>query len=198
MTCHEFWNEMPELAEETEMADHVRGCPPCAALLERQRALAAGLKRVAAERQALQAPPAVEARLVAAFRTQSGLRPASPSRYWLGWVAAAAAVLVLSVFLVRSRAPHPPKPADLGLALMVAGPAELGNLDSDFIPLPYSSSEAGAVSPADDDDLVRVEVPRSALIALGVPVPPDGGTGRVEAVVALGADGMMDGVRILQ
>jgi hypothetical protein len=198
MTCHEFWNAMPELAEETDVFDHVRECPSCAALLERQRALAAGLKQIAAERQSLQAPPALETRLLEAFRNQTAPRRASAGRYWLTWAAAAAAVLVVSFFLVRGRAPQLAKPADLGLALMVAGPGEPGGSDSDFIPLPYGALETGAVPPAEDDDLVRVEIPRSALLALGVPLPADSGTGRVEAVVALGADGMLEGVRVLQ
>jgi len=60
-----------------------------------------------------------------------------------------------------------------------------------------SSDLSGAI-PAEDTDWVRLEVPRSALIALGLPVAVDAGSGRVEAEIALSADGVVQGVRLLQ
>jgi hypothetical protein len=193
MTCHEFWNTV---VEGTEPADHLRECPSCAVLVERRRALAAGLKQMAAERHQLQTPLAVEARLVQAFRLQAGQHAATGSQRWVAWIAAAAAVIVFSVLLIRGWEPQNGRHQDLGAAVASATPDPDG-LDADFIPLPYGSSEAAIASVAEDADLVRVEVPRTALIALGVPVPVDAGA-RVEAVMALGADGVLKGVRILQ
>jgi hypothetical protein len=57
--------------------------------------------------------------------------------------------------------------------------ADLGDSESGFIPLPYDSGDLAAV-PEEDADLVRVEVPRAALVALGLPVAL-GGPARVEA-----------------
>ena len=195
MSCDEFWNAMPDLVGGTEAVDHLRECPSCAALAERHRVLAAGLKQMAAEWGRMQAPPAVEARLVEAFRSQAGRRAAAGSWAWAAWAAAAAAVIVISVFLVRGSVPRPAHTAD------AEGAAASAVLDADgstdFLPLPYGPSGTAGASVTEDADLVRVEVPRSALIALGVPVPVEAGT-RVEAVMALDADGMLEGVRILQ
>ena len=191
MTCHEFWNEMPELAGEPEVPDHARECPSCAALLERQRSLAAGLSRMAKDLKSREAPQAVEERLLGAFRAQTGLPPRTARRYWPAWVAAAA-VIVLSISLTLGRHGQPAGPALSAPAL-----AELGQLDPDFIPLPYGTADLADSTGTDDPDLVRVEVPRSALVALGLPVD-ENGSGRVEAVVALGSDGLLEGIRIVQ
>jgi hypothetical protein len=190
MTCHEFWNEMPELADGGELPGHARECPSCAILLERQRAVAAGLNRISRDARTCEAPPRVEQRLLKAFRVQAGGRPERARRNWGAWAAAAAVVLV-SVSWIVSR---PVKPT--GPAVPIQAMADLGDSESSFIPLPYDSGDLAAV-PEEDADLVRVEVPRAALVALGLPVAL-GGPARVEAEVALGADGMLEGIRIMQ
>ena len=45
--------------------------------------------------------------------------------------------------------------------------------------------------------MVRVEVPRSAIVAMGIPVNEDLAPEQVEADVVLGADGMARAVRVL-
>jgi hypothetical protein len=75
--------------------------------------------------------------------------------------------------------------------------ADFTEVNSDFIPLPYGSADPADGVPDDGADLVRVEVPRTALIALGLPVP-EAGSMRVQAEVALAADGTMEGIRIVQ
>ena len=136
MTCHEFWDRMPELERDPARLEHEHQCSSCAALLADQRALAAGY------------PPNT---------TRTG---------------------DLTTASVRSESAN----------------NDLLALDSDFIAAPYAS---GAV-PAEDTDWVRLEVPRSALIALGLPVAVDAGSGRVEAEIALSANGVVQGVRLLQ
>ena len=194
MTCHEFWAEMPELTGESKPLDHVRECPSCAALLERQRALSAALGSMAKGLASRQASPALEARLVAAFRSQTGKRAAPFRPFWLAWIAAAALIVVSIVSGVgrkSERAARPGFPAMGGQIL-----ADLTELDSDFIPLPYGGADLPAAN-ADDPDLVHVEVPRSALIALGLPMAEEG-SARVEAVVALGADGVVQGIQVME
>src|ERR1700736_3388175 len=75
MNCQEFWNTMPELADQAraEHFDHWKACPACSARLNRQRALKAGLQAVATDLSSLAAPARVEARLRAAFRSQPGM-----------------------------------------------------------------------------------------------------------------------------
>jgi hypothetical protein len=191
MTCHEFWRRMPELESEGQPLEHVRECADCAALLERQHALAMGLQRVASQRNDLEAPARVEERLLEAFRAHRVPVQTPAPRAWPSWsaqVSVAAAVMVLAVFLLWRRPPQFIAP--------VAGPETTASaeMDSDFIPLPY----AGETGPAEDAALIRVEMPRSALIALGVPVA-DGEAGEpVEAEVMLGTGGAPEAVRVLQ
>lgn len=189
MTCPEFWAGMPELIAESELSDHVRACPSCAAMLERQRVLSAALGRMAKGLEPREASPVVEARLVAAFRNPTRL-DAAPSRpFWLAWVSAAALIVVS---ILSGIGPQ------MGVAPTVSGqvPAELAELDSGFIPLPYGGADQPGAN-TDDADLVHLEVPRSALIALGLPMTEEG-SARVEAVVALGADGVVQGIQIME
>jgi hypothetical protein len=71
--------------------------------------------------------------------------------------------------------------------------------DSDgFIPLPNGAGvAAGDAADEDDVNLVRVEVPRSAMIALGFDVGADRAEELVEADVMLGSNGMARAVRFL-
>ena len=193
MTCHEFWNGMPELADSGGLPAHTQECPSCAVLLQRQRALAAGLRQMAQEAKSGEVPARVEQRLVKAFRAQTGRRPMPARHYWAGWATAAAVVLVSISWIVT----RPAKPT--GPAVPLQAMADLADSESNFsfIPLPYGYADSAAPIPDEDVDLVRIEVPRTALIALGLPVALNGSS-RVEAEVALGADGMLEGIRIVQ
>jgi hypothetical protein len=208
MNCQEFWNTMPELSHQAEDGhfEHVRKCAACAALLNRQRTLTLGLRRLAADWQCVEAPARVESRLTAAFLGQAGrtvLRPAA--RWWVPvatWATAAVAVIALAMFLARDRhvvPAHRTTSSRVELAA-VEPPADLETLgdssdtDNDFIPMP----NAARIEPNEDLDLVRVEVPRSAMIALGYAVSEDRASEPVEAEVVLGADGLARAVRFLE
>jgi hypothetical protein len=151
----------------------------------------------------------VEARLIAAFRSHSGMGHSGPvmarqPRMWIPvatWFASAAAVVALALVLVSNRQPQPVHrnlPGGFESALAQV-PAELETRDDspfnndDFIPLP----NAERISPNEDVNLVRVEVPRSAMIALGYDVSADRASELVEAEVVLGADGLARAVRFL-
>ena len=108
------------------------------------------------------------------------------------WAAAFAAMFVLAIFLVRSRQPEaarPPVHRTVELAMLQP------QADADgFIPLPNS---AGTAADEDDVNLVRVEVPRSAMIALGLDVSADRAEEMVEADVMVGSNGLARAVRFL-
>jgi hypothetical protein len=208
MNCQEFWNTMPELAHQAEDGhfEHVRECPACAALLNRQRTLASGLRMLAADWRSVEAPARVESRLTAAFLGQAGLAVRRPaSRWWVPlatWAAAAAAVVALALFLTRDR-PAVPAHRSTSSRVQLAAvepPADFEMLgdssdaDTDFIPMP----NAARIEPNEDLNLVRVEVPRSAMIALGYAVSEDRASESVEAEVVLGADGLARAVRFLE
>ncbi|HUI55816.1 MAG TPA: hypothetical protein VLY04_12645 [Bryobacteraceae bacterium] len=217
MNCQEFWNTAPQPGAEAEvhLASHLAECPACATKWEHQRALAAGLRLVAEEWRSVEAPARVEAGLTAAFRAQKGFerRPARSS-WWmpvLAWASAAAAMVVVSLFLVRGwqptaeprvplAAPQRTGPVTLEFAAQEqdgGAPADMeddsSGLGNDFIRLP----NAARIEPNEDVNLVRVEVPRSTLIALGLTVSEDRTSDSVLADVVLGSDGMARAVRVV-
>ncbi len=203
MNCQEFWDRMPEISNQASGLEHTAACPECAARWEQQRAVSAGLRQLAADWRGIGAPPRLEARLMSAFRAHSGLAP-RPGRPWIPvatWAAAAAVLLTTAVSLMRVDQPPtaPRHRPSSQIELAAVGPAaveesvEAGDLENGFIPLP----NAEGLAPTDDVNLVRVEVPRSAMIALGFAVNADRASEPVEAEVVLGPDGVARAVRFL-
>jgi hypothetical protein len=65
---------------------------------------------------------------------------------------------------------------------------------TDFIPLSYG----GVQKPMESGEVVRLEMPRSALIAFGLPVNVGQADALVEAELLLGEDGMARAIRFLR
>jgi hypothetical protein len=207
MNCQEFWNTMPELGGPVH--EHLEQCVACAARLRRQSALKAGLRAVAGQMSQVGAPARVESRLRAAFRAHHGIPAYVPVRppHWnlplgnlrrrrpiLTWATAAAAAIGLAMFLVRQPEPalsvsHSPEIAMTDVEIN----RDTAVANSGFIALP----NAAEIGPNEDVNMVRVEVPRSAMIALGFEVNPDQAWQPVQADVMLGADGLARAVRFL-
>jgi anti-sigma factor RsiW len=194
MTCRDFWNRVPDL-ESAETDSHLDECPDCAARLNRYGELKAGLRALGDSSRRMQAPPRVEASLRAAFRKETGVVIHMPRRRWIPvvtWATAFAAMFALAAFLVRPRqteAVRPPAPHSTELALWQPTPYPEG-----FIALPNSTH---APSGDEDVNLVRVEVPRSAMLALGFDIGAERAEELVEADVMLGPDGVARAVRFL-
>lgn len=74
-----------------------------------------------------------------------------------------------------------------------ASPAD-PEIMTDFMPLTYGA----ALNPNEGAQLVRVELPRSALASLGLPVNADQSDERVKADVLLGHDGMARAIRFVR
>jgi anti-sigma factor RsiW len=200
MNCQEFWDD-PGAEPAAHRKAHLQECPACAAEWEAQRNLAAGLRQVAAGWSRMAAPARVEARLVNAFRQQAGITAEHP-RAWFAaftWAMAAAAVLVLAISLLRVHGPQSaaPKPVRSNAAILASvdempeGAAEAS--DGGFVPLPNVEQ----LAPNETGDVVRVEVPRSAMIAVGFEVSPERAAEPVEAEVMFGPDGVARAVRFL-
>ncbi|SPE42177.1 conserved hypothetical protein [Candidatus Sulfopaludibacter sp. SbA3] len=204
MNCQEFWDRMPELSSQLlkDESEHLDLCPECAAAWQRQRALVAGIRRLSVDLHALEAPPHVEAGLVAAFRAQTHRgRALPPGKVWVPLFAGIAAVLLVGVglFLVRARPSESPRhaaPSAVELAALSA-PADLADDDSPdsdgFIPLP----NAERISPDENVNVVRVEVPRSAMLAVGLPVTAEQASDLVEADIKMGSNGLARAVRFV-
>lgn len=87
--------------------------------------------------------------------------------------------------VVRHRLP----PAPRGLTIPINQPKEIA---TDFIVLTYDG-EVGS-----DAQMVRVELPRSAMAGFGLPVNMDRADQRVKADVLMGADGLARAIRFVQ
>jgi hypothetical protein len=205
MNCQDFRNTLPDFPrQDSEAAAHVGECAPCAALLDDERALAAGLRALAADRVRVKTPGRIEGRLLAEFRGQNGFVALPPARRWwvpvTSWLAAATLLTTAAFMLaVRGRAPGGSAAPDAAAELAGIDWAASLSLDegavtaSDFIALP----NAPGISPSEDVNLVRVEAPRSAMIAFGYPVPADRASEIVQVDVVLGSDGLARAIRFL-
>jgi hypothetical protein len=214
MRCREFRDLLPDLQAVTlppEALKHTHACQSCAALQQQYQLLRGGLRQLAAESGAAAAPPRVQAALLEQFRAQRELprrpmvmAPRRPAPVFAplpaGILSVGALAAALAAFVLWSHPPGPravPGPA-VSVSAAVTGADDIADPDNGFIPLPYFSN-SGLVSEAEADaDVVRVEMPRSALVALGVPVAEENASGPVEAELLLGAGGMPQAVRILE
>ena len=263
MNCHSFEAAINDLARDRVMdaatrnraLAHAVACSQCALRLADERALTAGLRKMAASAE--EAPASVEASLreafratVAAPRERAGANIGSGPYYWLRWAAAAAAILVVALIaltaarLRNGETQDPQKeatqqkeeqpngaPGGVHQELkpephQVAGvhdgtqsgnprqssrrggrrislnkktrPAEAGDrnteIATEFIPLIHGE----AMTPADGGQIVRVEMPRSALVSFGLPMNMERGGGRVKADVVVGNDGIARAIRFVR
>jgi hypothetical protein len=252
MNCQKFESVVSELApgrmmaaeQRAEALAHSEECDDCAARLHDQEMLTRGLQSLAADMEPLAAPPAVEAKLLEAFRARQVVVPIrrkqSSSRYWLALVAAMLLIAISVVVFrwtnrtadeprhaVKQEEPQPKpevnhksndqlakdveKPADDSLSQLPKlkrtrpatsrrpASAQVANhvtneIATDFIPLSYMS----AASLQDGGQIVRVQLPRSALANFGLPVNMDRYNERVKADVLFGVDGRAHAIRFVQ
>ena len=204
MNCQEFWDRMPELSSQLlrDESEHLETCGECAAAWARQCSLGVGMRRLSQDWKRVEAPPRVETSLRAAFRMQKAARPPEmpPHTVWMPLFAglAVALLVALGLLLVRDRPSAVPRhTSTTAVQLAAATPGEVmdeDTPDSDgFIPLPNAES----IAPDENVNVVRVEVPRSAMLAVGLPVSADQSTDLVEADIKMGSDGLARAVRFV-
>ena len=200
MNCEEFVRSLPDslpLLNE-EQAGHAAACPACAVVAANRRRLAAGLQALTREWAGTSAPARVEARLLASFRGQWRL-PAEKSRgSWriaTAWAASAVLTIGMALMLVRENPTRVATPAIEAGAAPAADANEVLDVEAaGFVPLP----DAAQISPDEEVGIVRLELPRASVIALGYPMSEGAAASdEVEADVVLGADGLARAVRLL-
>jgi hypothetical protein len=207
MNCNQFRKRLSDsgtLQVGAAVVAHMDSCAGCAAIFQQQRGLEAGLKQMAAGQAGWSAPPRVQAALIEQFRSQTSLRPAvaAPARlsfsmrFRLPGLAVAGGLAVALALLLISRAPHSSHMVASTAASQALEADDDSALDNGFMLLPYANS--GEIANAAEGDVVRVEMPRSALVTLGVPVSDDGNSGTVEAELLLGEGGVPQAVRVLE
>ena len=191
MNCDEFWNGEPQAL------DHLKECRECAARFDRQERLAAGLRQLGAQTRHLQAPSSVERQVVAGFRGRAEFArmPRPGSLWWTvgAWAAGLAVTIGIAMLLAGGRQPESTERIRRHATQLAVVEVPAVVEEGEFIPLPNAES----IAPNEAVNLVRIEAPRSALVALGLAVDADRPDEPVEAEVMLGADGVARAIRFL-
>jgi hypothetical protein len=220
MTCEEFATAGLDLgsagmdsAVQKAAREHLRGCSHCAVLHENWLALREDLRVLGAETGDLGAPPCVEMRLRQEIRTRHKTFRSQRAAAILGWgLAAAAAVFFVMEWtnwrLQRGEnlAARQPKTVETAAAQANSGgpshaasvvESDLGevlvasNDSGDFTLLPYSMPPA-----PEDATVVRVQMQRAALGALGLTVNEEHAGDLIQVDLLVGDDGLPQAVRL--
>jgi hypothetical protein len=171
------------------------------------------LQAARGELRRIEAPARVEAALLAAFR-------ARVRRRWMAWaVAVAAAVVMLSGAvawrMTRETAPkpalvklQPPAPQPLVVKTEPPAPANPARRIPRRRPLPRPAEEvttgflpledAPSLAPIESAQVVRVHLPRAAMMRFGLPVNQDRMMEPVKADVVFAQDGIARAIRFVK
>ena len=213
MSCEDFEDRVVDLArgeergeaERAEALAHAEECLRCAARLDDERAVTSGLRAFAARTAGAEAPPRVEGALLRALRGQesgeggAAMAPTSASRAVELLLLAAAAAILAAIVVVPPRVASFPE-----LTAPVAGSPTTGaggeaaavaaaDENAEFVALSYGED----LHELDSMQVVSVELPRTALTALGWPAADSAQTESVKAEVIVGYDGVARAIRFV-
>jgi hypothetical protein len=236
MNCTEFESvvvniargELMDAAARREGLAHATGCERCGRRLSNEQALSSLLAVAAAQDAGGNAPATVEQALLSAFREREFTVRQERRSWWLGaTVAAAAAVLVLTFFVMPRKPREPqivqvptlaPTPATEPTTVTApvyretrkpAARALRAALRKPATPKTQSAEENREVvtefipviydpEPVEHGRMVRVRLPRSALAAFGLPINEQRAEEMIQADVLLGEDGLARAVRFVK
>jgi len=193
MNCRQFLKSMADPAAtgplSGERLTHGSECPACA----NRWKMAEDLRALAAQERKREAPPRVEAFLMAEFRRRPVMlsKPVATWRMPALWAAAAGLVLMASALWRIPGQNFRVVPAVTGPVIQTADVDDSEETNG-FIPLP----NAEALGPDGDVNVVSVEVPRSAVVAAGILLADDRASEMVKADVMLGSDGLARAIRL--
>jgi hypothetical protein len=214
MSCQDFEDDVIDLARGEELGDaaraealaHAEQCLRCAARLDDERAVTSALRAFTARTAGAEAPPRVEAALLRALRDPQGVEgdgaaatTTSASRAVELLLLAAVAAILAAIVVVPPRVasfpelaapmPAPATTEARGEAAPVAAAAE----NAEFVALSYGED----LHELDSMQVVSVELPRTALTALGWPGQDGAQAESVKAEVIVGYDGVARAIRFV-
>ena len=225
MDCAEFQEVLHELDRPGNEGEalceralsHAEGCSDCAALLIEVEALDFSLRQAATESAELQAPARLETLLLQEFRRQKAATASRGVRWQLAAFAIAAAVLLAlglslhrqhlvtpaGVNSARSSTQTGAPASDNSAATKASAVAPGSNAqaavvdDSEYMtaymPLPYAYDPSELEGAA----VVRVVLPRAALVSYGLPVDGMGVRDQVTADMVVSQDGTPQAIRLV-
>ncbi len=211
MNCQELANLGLELdgagslSNRNAAREHLRTCPACAALYESTQKLRADLHELGTATADATAPSRVEMRLRQEFRTRHTTEKTRDRVVIASWLLAAATIVLVagSLFFWQQRkgqtVANVPPVAKRAIAQTAAAGPELGgtliaeNDGDEFALIP------GAFPGLQDDTtVVRVQMERGSLSALGLTVNEEQANDVVQVDLLLGADGQPQAYRLPQ
>jgi len=147
--------------------------------------LTKAMRRLAAESAQEELPFEIEATLLETFDRANRRPRAVPSRFpWMSLAGAVLASLVVVAIVQRQPYVIPPAPP-----VAEAKPVP----EQPFVPIPYVMP----LGPYERAEVVRMELPVSALISVGFPVRTPDPAALAEADVVVGQDGRARAVRLI-
>ncbi len=219
MYCSEFEEALddldragtPGLALREAALAHAEGCSRCAQLMTDTEALDFSLQKLAMRDADLQAPPRVEAALLAELRQQKAAASRRRRQWRIASLATAAAVLLTlgislrHVLLTGAKGDggnNAGKSSVLKTVSDAIAPGDTGSAEvaenvaqdaSEFVSLPYATDPATL----EGGTVVRVELSRSALASMGMPVTDGGSLEQIPADILLSEDGAPQAIRLV-
>ena len=218
MDCGEFEEALddldragtPGLALREAALAHAEGCSRCAQLMTDTEALDFSLQKLAMRDADSQAPPRVEAALLAELRQQKAAASRRRGQWRIASLATAAAVLLTLGISLRHVSLTGAKSDDgtnaaKGSVSDAIAPGDARSAEvaeniamdaadaSAFVSLPYATDPATL----EGGTVVRVELSRSALASMGMPVTDGGSLERIPADILLSEDGAPQAIRLV-
>ncbi|MGA8073511.1 MAG: hypothetical protein WB995_08535 [Candidatus Acidiferrales bacterium] len=219
-------NEGLDDATRQKALAHADACPRCDEELVMARELTAALRSLASSVAGADAPARVEEFLRREMRqrhTTVAIRSPRATRWAIGGIAGLAAAALLSIVLFKpgifqrqgatspggsassASAPTQVSQATPQVALPATNAdtsADLGaatqDSDVEYATAYVSLPSADGAAFAEDQTIVRVSLPHSALASFGLPVSSDGRDSNVLADFVMGEDGMPRAVRLVR
>jgi hypothetical protein len=189
MSCGEYGGGVIELArggvlesgERQALLAHLEDCEECARLLDEQRAMHVAIQRLAAEE--LPVAEGIEARVLAEFDRALPQRRRAKG-FQAPWAVAAvlAASISLGVLWTLRRAPVEPQTVTAG------------SEEAPFLTIPYTIP----LAPEERAEVVRMQIPVTALLAAGFRVQMSDPSAAIDADVLVSQDGRARAIRPLR
>jgi hypothetical protein len=218
MNCEEFATAGLDLGSPSEDSPvqraargHMRVCPSCAALHENWQTLRTDLHVLGSETSQVEAPAHVEMRLLQEFRIRNKTMKLRRASLVAAWSLAAAAVLLIAVSWATWRRDRIGQAAHSATGPTVIAPSNdsqapqktsdsadnsdsvIASNSSDFTFLPGSLP-----TPLEDAAVVRVQMQRGSLGALGLTVNEERAADWIQVDLLVGNDGIPQAIRMPQ
>src|ERR1700722_7234021 len=186
--------------------EHLRSCPDCAALYESSLVLRADLRELGQLTSEGTAPSRVEMRLRQEFRTRHTTEKSHGRAVLASWLLAAAALVLVATSLafwqrhgvVNTAKKQRPFLTPTAARSVATGPELGGTLIAENVGDELALIPGAIPGMLDDTTVVRVQMERGSLGALGLSVNEERANDLVQVDLLLGADGQPEAYRLPQ